>query len=339
MLALYLGGRTGDALEHYRRARAGLAAELGVDPGAALQKLHQQILRADAELTAPRVARHSPARLPVARELPADLRWFVGRRDELSRLDGILAAGDDDVVIVGLSGTAGVGKTTLALHWAHQVARRFPDGQLYVNLRGFDGATALGTSVVLRRFIGALGVPAGQIPSGVDARAALFRSLLADKRVLVVLDNARDAEHVQPLFPGTAGSMVNRYQPHHPRRSGRHGGRPPPGPRCAQYGGIRQGSAGGRIGSDVVAAQPGPVDESVITRCAQSPAGAGDRIGPDVGRPGPTRGGAARVRRHIGRVPPPGDDRRDRPVVVVPGSGASPRRGCSGWSAATRGLT
>ena len=172
-------------------------------------------------------------------------------------------------MIVGLSGTAGVGKTTLALHWAHQVAARFPDGQLYVNLRGFDGATALGTSVVLRRFIGALGVPAGQIPSGVDARAALFRSLLADKRVLVVLDNARDAEHVQPLFPGTAGSMVIVTS------------------RTTLVGLVATADAhhlaldvlstedarallAARIGSDVVAAQPGPVDE-IITRCARVP--------------------------------------------------------------------
>jgi DNA-binding SARP family transcriptional activator/tetratricopeptide (TPR) repeat protein len=273
MLALYRSGRTGDALEHYRRARSALSAELGVDPGSALQDLHQRMLRADPELTAPIVAgptrRDSPVLLPAARQLPADLPSFVGRRDELARLDGILSGGSHAVLIVGLSGSAGVGKTTLALHWAHRVVHRFPDGQLYVNLRGFDGARALGVSVALRRFITALGVPAAQIPSSVDARAALFRSLLANRRVLVVLDNARDAEHVRPLFPGTAGSMAIVTS-----RTTLVGLVATAGAHHLALDVLSTDDArallAARIGSDLAAAQPGPVDE-IIARCARVP--------------------------------------------------------------------
>jgi tetratricopeptide (TPR) repeat protein len=152
----------------------------------------------------------------VPRQLPVHTPHFVGRVDELAALTslldkavgpGKLAAGT--VIISAIGGTAGIGKTTLALRWAHQVAGRFPDGQLYVNLRGFDPAgSPLRPAEVICGFLGALGVEPTGIPVGLDAQAALYRSLLAGRRFLLLLDNARDAEQVHPLLPGTETCLV-----------------------------------------------------------------------------------------------------------------------------------
>ena len=159
----------------------------------------------------------SPARDPLAarpRQLPLDVPGFAGREEAMSALHRLLDATVDDdaprtVVISAVSGTPGVGKTTLAVHWARQVADRFADGQLYVNLRGFDHAgSILSPDDALRGFLEALGVRAERIPVGTQARSALYRSLLADRCVLVVLDNARDAEQVRPLLPGSPGCLV-----------------------------------------------------------------------------------------------------------------------------------
>src|SRR5262249_34212568 len=144
---------------------------------------------------------------PVPAQLPAPVRAFAGRVAELTQLDELLAEVGETgpgrpsaVVISALSGTAGVGKTTVAVHWAHRVADRFPDGQLYVNLCGFDpGGSAAEPADVLRGFLHAFGVPVGRTPTGLGSLAALYRSVLAGKRVLVVLDNARDTEQVRPL--------------------------------------------------------------------------------------------------------------------------------------------
>jgi DNA-binding SARP family transcriptional activator/tetratricopeptide (TPR) repeat protein len=264
--ALYRCGRAADALAVCRSHRDWLAQELGLDPGAPLQRLEVSILRNDASLTAPPPA--APIR-PTPRELPGDIASFVGRREELDRLDAAMSrTAERAVVIVALSGTAGVGKTTLALHWAHRVADQFPDGQLYVNLRGFGGATVLNAALALRQLIAALGVPAGQIPAGLDARASLFRSLLSGKRVLVVLDNARDADHVRPLLPGSVGSMAVVTS------------------RTSLVGLVAAGACqvaldvlspaeareflAARIGSDAVATQPDQIDE-IIARCARLP--------------------------------------------------------------------
>jgi tetratricopeptide (TPR) repeat protein/transcriptional regulator with XRE-family HTH domain len=148
---------------------------------------------------------------PVPAQLPADVAGFAGRTDQLNRLTRLLDDGDmpTTVVISAIAGTAGVGKTALAVHWAHQILDRFPDGQLYVNLRGFgpDGAVAPQGEVV-RSFLDALDVPPQRVPAGLDAQAALYRSLLAERRMLVLLDNARDVEQVRPLLPGAPGCLV-----------------------------------------------------------------------------------------------------------------------------------
>ncbi|WP_405064606.1 NB-ARC domain-containing protein [Kribbella sp. NBC_01505] len=145
--------------------------------------------------------------------MPAAISDFVGRADALDRLDALLPADDavlpEVAVISAIAGAAGIGKTSLAVHWAHRVSHRFPDGQLYVNLRGFDPAGQVTDSAdVLHGFLEALGTPVERMPSDPDSRAGLYRSLLAGKRVLVILDNARDANQVRPLLPGSAGCLA-----------------------------------------------------------------------------------------------------------------------------------
>jgi tetratricopeptide (TPR) repeat protein len=149
----------------------------------------------------------------VPSQLPAGVASFTGRERQLRRLDGLLADPTNGrsraVVISAVSGTAGVGKTALAVHFAHRVRHRFPDGQLYVNLRGFDpSGSVMSAAEAVRGFLDAFGIPADHIPSSLHAQAALYRSLLADRRVLVLLDNARDADQVRPLLPGSPGCMV-----------------------------------------------------------------------------------------------------------------------------------
>lgn len=153
--------------------------------------------------------RPAPARVPVPRQLPADVRAFVNRATELDRLDRVLAGDPDEPLTVGLcvvTGTAGVGKTSLALHWAHQARKNFPDGQLYLNLRGYDPGAPVTPDYALEHFLRALGVEPGSIPVDLDTRSALYRSLLAERRILILLDNASTGRQVRPLLPGTPGS-------------------------------------------------------------------------------------------------------------------------------------
>jgi DNA-binding SARP family transcriptional activator/transcriptional regulator with XRE-family HTH domain len=146
---------------------------------------------------------------PVPRLLPPDIADFVGRDAQLAELDGLLPDRPVAVVITAVLGMAGVGKTALAVRWAHRVADRFPDGQLYVNLRGFDRAgAAMSPRAVVRQFLDAVGVPPQRVPVQPQAQVNLLRSLLADRRVLMVLDNAHDAEQVRPLLPGAPGCLV-----------------------------------------------------------------------------------------------------------------------------------
>ncbi|MFF3819387.1 tetratricopeptide repeat protein [Streptomyces bluensis] len=145
------------------------------------------------------------------RQLPADVHAFVNRTDELAQLNAILTGRDGGQLVVSVhvvAGTAGAGKTSLILHWAHQVKDRFPDGQLFVNLRGYDPREPVTAEQALRRFLRVLGVASGDVPQDVDDAAALYRSLLADRRMLIVLDNAATVGQVRPLLPGSGDSLV-----------------------------------------------------------------------------------------------------------------------------------
>ncbi|MFD5827597.1 BTAD domain-containing putative transcriptional regulator [Lentzea sp. NPDC060358] len=231
MLALHRGGRTTDALAAYADFRARLAEEVGTDPGTAVRMLHERILNNDHTLAAP-VQRGVDTAIPqtatdhadtpsqpawvVPRQLPAGPRWLVGRDEQLAQLGQALAAretgqmaGAGTPVVVVVDGMAGIGKTALALTFAHQVSDRFPDGQLYLNLRGFGPAdTPMATGEAVRTCLDALAVAVDDIPTSLQAQAGLYRSLIANRRMLVVLDNAADAEQVRPLLPASPASMV-----------------------------------------------------------------------------------------------------------------------------------
>lgn len=223
MQALNACGRPAEALQTYADASAVLAAELGADPGPDLRRLHQSILAGNPIAgSGPSVAAAQSAPHPVMsattpstavpRQLPAGVRHFAGRAEQLRLLTQLAdetAAATDAGAIVAISGVAGIGKTTLAVHWGRRVADRFPDGQLYLDLRGFDAASApVRPAEALHEFLGALGVRASQIPSSLTGQVALYRSLLADKQMIIMLDNASDAEQVRPLLPGAPGSLV-----------------------------------------------------------------------------------------------------------------------------------
>jgi len=153
------------------------------------------------------VAVGSARRTGVPRQLPALTRQFVGRSRELRELSGLI--GDvGAVVVTAIDGSAGIGKTALAIEWAHRVKEGFPDGQLYVNMQGFDPGEPMDPGQVLHDFLTALGAPPRGVPETLDAKAALYRSLIADHRVLVVLDNVRSVDQVRPLLPGTPGCLA-----------------------------------------------------------------------------------------------------------------------------------
>jgi DNA-binding SARP family transcriptional activator len=227
MLALYRCGQQADALAAYRQARRQLTDHLGIEPGPGLRELNQKILRSDrALLPAPPPATTGQRRQPPPRPattgsgsksraggaapamLPAAVAGFAGRSAELAALSAIPGRGGTPVLITAIGGTAGVGKTALAVHWARQHTARFPDGQLYANLRGFGPADPLPPAEALRAFLDAVGVPATQIPASLDGRRALYRSRLAGKKILILLDNARDPAQVRPLLPASPTATV-----------------------------------------------------------------------------------------------------------------------------------
>ena len=249
IVALHEMGRRAEALDAYRALRTRLAEELGLDPSPDLQQVQNAILRAgpDAEFAADPVAllhrfrfagrpedppsaaevhrpppvtgeiaaalpEHESPELRVPAQLPMDVHGFTGRAEELAWLDDMAAGGGDGstaTTILTISGTAGVGKTTLAVHWAHLVRDRFPDGQLYVNLRGFDpDRPAMPPDEAVRDMLDALRVPPDRIRASIEAQISVLRSLLADRHMLILLDNARDSDQVRPLLPGSPRCLV-----------------------------------------------------------------------------------------------------------------------------------
>ncbi|MEV0675441.1 BTAD domain-containing putative transcriptional regulator [Actinosynnema sp. NPDC050436] len=210
MLALYRDGRQADALERYERTRLTLADELGADPAPPLRELHQRIIATDPALTS-RPPRAATAPVLVPRQLPPAPPCFIGRTSELATLTASLdGLGQGRVVAISaIAGAEGVGKTWLALNWAHAHAGRFPDGQLFVDLHGSSPSAApMDPSTAVRGFLDALGVEASAIPSDPQAQVGLYRSLVADKRMLVLVDNAHSADQVVPLLPGSATCAV-----------------------------------------------------------------------------------------------------------------------------------
>ncbi len=202
MTALYQAGRQAEALEVYHRTRGALVEQLGLEPGSELQRLEHAILTGDPMLETPTTPAITPA------QLPADIGDFTGRKAELATVQHLTAAADRSAtVLVAITGKAGVGKTTLAVHAAHRLRAHHPDGQLFVNLRGAE-AQPLAPTDVLARFLRSLGVDRTAIPEDVEERAALYRSLLADRRLLILLDNAACEAQLRPLLPGTPGCAV-----------------------------------------------------------------------------------------------------------------------------------
>jgi DNA-binding SARP family transcriptional activator/tetratricopeptide (TPR) repeat protein len=200
MLALAGSGQQAAALGLFAELRRRLDDELGVVPGAEIRAAHLRIIRQNPVPEVER--RHVPA------QLPADAAGFAGRAGALAALDAHGDGPGTAVVISAITGTAGVGKTALAVRWARRVRDRFPDGQLYLDLRGYAAGSPVAPPEALTRFLRALGVPAERLPVDAEEAAALYRSRLADRRVLIVLDNAANAEQVRPLLPGSPGCLV-----------------------------------------------------------------------------------------------------------------------------------
>ncbi|MEU1586833.1 BTAD domain-containing putative transcriptional regulator [Micromonospora sp. NPDC005710] len=229
MSALAGDGRQAEAISAFHERAATLREELGVDPGPMLHAVYVETLlgAAQAASVAAAPSPATPAALPTEpvaaaddhaatliepAQLPTDVSGFAGRKEAIALLDQLAARVGKErgtVVVVALAGSAGVGKTALAVHWAHRVAHRFPDGQLYVNLRGYGPSDAITPSdEAARVLLDGLGVSAQRMPTGLDARTSLYRSIMTGRRMLILLDNARDAAQVRPLLPASSGCLV-----------------------------------------------------------------------------------------------------------------------------------
>ena len=222
MLALYRCGRAAEALEAYRHARRALVEELGIEPGPELQRIHHSVLSGDPALSAPpsnidveprTTAAGPPSAVP--RQLPAAVGHFIGRASELESLTALMdrtaeaTATGGTVVISAIDGMAGIGKTALAIHAAHRLAEKFPDGQLFLDLHGYtQGRSPRTAEEAVNWLLRALGVPPERIPRDGEQATALYRQRLADTRTLIVLDNAVSEAQVRPLLPGTDSCLV-----------------------------------------------------------------------------------------------------------------------------------
>ncbi|MET8154316.1 tetratricopeptide repeat protein [Actinoplanes sp. NPDC049668] len=195
--SLHAAGRRDEAIEVYRRTHTDLTGRLGVDPTDALDEAYRTVLDGRAPV-------------PVPAQLPADTGNFTGRRAELAQLLDLAPGTPSGVVVIcAVDGMGGIGKTALAVHAAHRLSARFPDGCLFLDLHGYTRAVAaIEPGQALERLLRALGVPGDQIPAEVDDRAALYRGRLAGRRMLIVLDNARTADQVRPLLPAEPGCLV-----------------------------------------------------------------------------------------------------------------------------------
>jgi DNA-binding SARP family transcriptional activator len=211
MLALYRSGRQADALAAFEAARGAAVGELGLDPGPLLAALRQRIVVGDPALSPGAGPAgggpHGPPAAEFPRTLPRDTDHFTGRRHEVAAL--LAMADGPNPPVCSIDGMAGIGKTTLAVHLARRLGERYPDAQLYLDLHGHArGQQPMTAAAALDKLLLAVGVPGGEIPAQIDDRTALWRSRLAGRRSLLVLDNAVDASQVRPLLPGAPGTMV-----------------------------------------------------------------------------------------------------------------------------------
>ncbi|MER5427082.1 AfsR/SARP family transcriptional regulator [Streptosporangium roseum] len=212
MRVLHRLGRTAEALQEFHVSRRLFREELGIDPGKEIADIHQAILTGDSSpsLDAVRFTPASPA-IHIPRQLPVDIIRFTGREHVLKELDVLLTEEGADIaamVISAIAGTAGVGKTALATRWGHRVSHLFPDGQLYVNLHGYSQSAPIAAPQALHLLLRGLGVATESIPQDMEEKTSLYRSIISEKRLLLILDNAKDPEQVRSLLPGSSSCKV-----------------------------------------------------------------------------------------------------------------------------------